>query len=450
MVPNRKKINGNVVPKLMFAFALIFFSVLYGMVAANNRLFPYYTLIEAGAAITRLMPENKSLLWYFIKTEQDQAVTVQDEEMMAPGLTKVVAVEGDHSLSVKVVNAQGDPAQRWRIEWNNVWPEAPDYLDWAEVPKARPGTHIHGAEIADNGDLIFNFEHLGLVRMDVCGNVVWKLRYRTHHSVFIDEQSNIWVSAQINHKNAIEKLPLYRPRFIEPMILKVSPQGEILMEKSVFDLLIENNLEGALYVQASDNQFPISGGDTLHLNDVEVFPASLQEGFFKAGDIMISLRNANTIAVFDRHWKLKYSVANEFVRQHDPDFIDGNTISIFDNHNMSTPGHEPVPASRILLKTVPDGALNVAYSGTQKQPFFTNIMGKHQWLENGNLLISESRFGRALEVTSAGTKVWELYNIVEPGWLGIIEEVERLPASYDAEFFAQARQRCEPHQQAVN
>lgn len=66
-----------------------------------------------------------------------------------------------------------------------------------------------------------------------------------------------------------------------------------------------------------------------------------------------------------------------------------------------------------------------------------NIMGKYQWFENGNLLIFESRFGRVLEVIFVGIKVWELYNIVELGWFGIIEEVECFFVSYDVEFFVQ-------------
>ncbi len=435
----------NSIPKLMFLFGLIFISTIYGMYAGINRAFPYYTLMEAGAAFRYLLPENKALFWFYTSSEQTEAVTVKDVEQMAPGLTKTVSVTGDHTLAVEVVDADAEPVHTWSIEWWDVWPEPPEYLEWIEVPKSRPGTHIHGAEILANGDLVFNFEHLGLVRMNPCGDVVWRLPYRTHHSVFVADDDTIWVSAQRNHTTLSDELPLYRPNFVEPVILQISPQGEILQEKSVFDLLQDNHLAGALYHASVDNWYPISGGDTLHLNDVEIFSNDMAPGVFAPGDIMISLRNIHTIMVFDANWRLKYSLANEFVRQHDPDFIDGNRISIFDNNNTDKPEDGGEAYSRILIKDASTGTTTVAFEGTESKPFFTNIMGKHQWLDNGNLLISESRLGRAFELNSANELVWEMYNIVEPGWLGIMEEVERLPPEMDAEFFRTASQQCETH-----
>jgi len=170
-------------------------------------------------------------------------------------------------------------------------------------------------------------------------------------------------------------------------------------------------------------------------------------GLFAPGDIMVSLRNINAVMVFDANWKLKYQTSNEFVRKHDTDFLDGNRISIFDNHNTAT--LEQGAQSRILVKSADSGQVEIPFTGTPDQPFFTNIMGKHQWLPNGNLLLSESRYGRALEISPAGEKVWEYYNLVEPGWLGILEEVERLPARFNADFFNQARAQCQQTSQST-
>lgn len=433
----------NWIPKLMFLFALIFISLIYGMYASVTRSFPYYTPLNAAESLRYIMPENKALFWFFIKAPPTETVTKKNMELMAPGLTKTVTVKGDHTLGVDVVDADGSAVQSWSIQWWQVWPEQPDYLEWVEIPKNRPGTHIHGAEILDNGDLVFNFEHLSLVRMNPCGEVVWRLPYRTHHSIFVAEDGTLWVSAQRNHTTGLEELPLYGPNFIEPVILQVSQDGEILQEKSVFDLLRDNDRVGALYHSSQDNGYPETQGDTLHLNDVEVFGESISPGVFVPGDIMISLRNINTVMVFDRKWNLKYSVTDEFVRQHDPDFIDGNLISIFDNHNTTRRESGSTPFSRILIKDASNGQTTVAFEGTEEKPFFTGIMGKHQWLDNGNLLLSESRYGRALEISPAGEQVWELYNVVEPGWLGIMEEVERLPPKMDADFFGRARKQCE-------
>jgi hypothetical protein len=63
-------------------------------------------------------------------------------------------------------------------------------------------------------------------------------------------------------------------------------------------------------------------------------------------------------------------------------------------------------------------------------------MGKHQWLPNGNLLISESMRGRAFEIDRDGRVVWEYLNVVEDGYAGVLEEVQRLPEPLTAVFSA--------------
>ncbi len=145
----------------------------------------------------------------------------------------------------------------------------------------------------------------------------------------------------------------------------------------------------------------------LHLNDVEPFPAGMTPGFFGPGDVIVSLRNINTVFVFNTETrKIKFVSTGQFGAQHDPDFMDGNRISVFDNLGV-LPAASP-RQSRILIVTAPEGTVEVAYEGTAAHPFFTNIMGKSQWLANGNLLITESRRGRAFEVNRKGETVWEV------------------------------------------
>ena len=78
------------------------------------------------------------------------------------------------------------------------------------------------------------------------------------------------------------------------------------MESTTFLLIDENG-----------NEHGIVTGDTLHLNDVETFPSHLEEGVFKAGDIMLSLRNINTVLVFrDEDLKVTHINTGTVVRQH--------------------------------------------------------------------------------------------------------------------------------------
>jgi hypothetical protein len=69
-------------------------------------------------------------------------------------------------------------------------------------------------------------------------------------------------------------------------------------------------------------------------------------------------------------------------------------------------------------------------------------MGKHQWLPNGNLLITESVEGRAFEIDPDGALVWEYFNIVDRGRLALLTEAHRLPSIFTDAFFEEGRRTC--------
>ena len=54
--------------------------------------------------------------------------------------------------------------------------------------------------------------------------------------------------------------------------------------------------------------------------------------------------------------------------------------------------------SRIVILSAPEGEEEVVFEGSEQQPFYSKRMGKHQWLPNGNLLITEATEGRAFEL----------------------------------------------------
>ena len=62
----------------------------------------------------------------------------------------------------------------------------------------------------------------------------------------------------------------------------------------VVDLLRDNGLSGLLYMSAIKQRDTSVTGDTLHLNNVEPFPAAMQPGVFAPGDLLVSLRNIDT------------------------------------------------------------------------------------------------------------------------------------------------------------
>lgn len=281
----------------------------------------------------------------------------------------------------------------------------------------------------ENGDLVFNFEHLGMVRLDRNGKIVWRLPYQTHHSIHRADDGNLWVSGQREHTEPDTRFPERLTPFDEYTILEVTPEGKIVQEWSVPELLRSSNSPGLLYMGGLVKRFKLVNRDVLHLNDVEIFPDDIDEGFFKKGDVLVSLRDISTVFVFNRYSeKIKSIYTGQFVRQHDPDFIDGNSFSVFDNNNIAP--EEDGPQSRIVIVSAANKTSEVFFEGTPETPFYTYMGGKHQWLPNGNLLITEFIWGRAFEVNKRGEIVWEYINYVDDGVVGLLTEVQRLPSDY--------------------
>ncbi|HAL66063.1 MAG TPA: hypothetical protein DCP10_10915 [Bacteroidales bacterium] len=437
---SKEKAIFNSLPKTLYILSLCVLSLIYGFFAFPSKWFPYSLIKNAMAYINENFTEER---YYYAKTESTKTIPVYNENLAFNGLSLVTSIIEDDGLSARVIDMEGELIHEWKIDWFELWPEV-SHIPKSDpyYPKSQPGTEIHGAVLLENGDLIFNFSHLGMIRLDICGNVVWRLAYRTHHSIFLDEFGDLWVSGNVRHENPLPGFPNQEPPYFEDTVLKVSLDGKILKEISIFEIFKKNKLEGLLYLSSFGDFIINSAGDPLHLNDVETFPSYMDEGIFKSGDIMLSLRNINTVLIFrEEDLKVTHMFTGMFVRQHDPDFIDGNTISVYDNYRIASDNHGH--QSRILIGSFKNGQYDVYYSGDVQQPFYSYIMGKHEWLPNGNLLITESTNGRAFEVNQDGKIVWEYVNLIGDDLAGLVTEVHRLPPLFTEEYFGQLINNCD-------
>lgn len=431
--------NSSKLSLIFFIFSSIFLVFNGGYLAREFKLFPYQLYTEAVKGWSEISKEqSEELPWFYIRTNKKPAEIIKNISQTQPGLSLVTEMTSDRNILAKVIDLDGKAVHQWDIDWFEMWPN-PEHLPEKIIPKSKPGTNIHGAVVMPNGDLVFNFESKGLVRIDPNSEVVWRLPYLTHHSVHQHDDGNLWVSGSKYQTEKVARLPNLKPPFYEETILEISPGGKILREWYVADILRKNNYTGMLYMGSLNNEnTAIQGDDRLlgntdifHLNDVEPFSDEMQSGFFQPGDVMVSLRNINTVFVFNiESEEIKFISAGQFVRQHDPDFIDGDTISVFDNNNAS----EPERKSKITIISAKDNSHEVFFAGSQDKKFYTRVMGKHQWQPNGNLLITESMSGRGLEVDPQGNIVWEYINYVEPGIVGVVGEVQRLSPEYTQVF----------------
>jgi hypothetical protein len=254
----------------------------------------------------------------------------------------------------------------------------------------------------------------------------------------------LWVPAEHYISNNPTGYPNHRAPLRSFTLQNLDLNGDIIREIAVIDIFIKNDLMGMLYMSSlEESDSPIVSGDTLHLNDVETFPASLQSDVFDAGDLLVSLRNINTILVIDpESLQVKFISTGHVMRQHDPDFGRNDRITVFDNRSFTTADEAGPPASRIVEIDTISGKATTILDGNGSEPFFSATMGNHQRLPNGNILVVSTFEGRILEFTPGGDLAWRFDNRQADNRNVAIYNAMVLPRFMDEEFFNTKKQAC--------
>ncbi len=420
---------------LLFVLGLVVGAFGVGFLVAKQRLFPYDQLAGAqeallGAYRAYLKPPP------FNRPGGPRAVDgarALEPGRVQPGLTFIVGYRPE-GFAGWLVDQGGTVRHRWQGKFSEIFGQAPHLL-W----QARDATIAwHGSHLYPDGSILLNFQDnsfpygSGLVKLDKDSKVLWRVERNTHHDISVDEDGNIWVPSQHYRPDGIPGHGNLKPWYYEDTILKISPDGQVLDEISVLGALRDwPGLTSVTYNE--DLQLAIRSNDPTHLNNVEPLPRSMAAAFpqFAAGDLLLSLRNMNTLVVLDpTSRKVKWALTGPFAQQHDPDFLPNGNIMVFDNLGGLN-GDAGCGRSRILELAPATGAVVWRYDGCGGPPFDSERRGTQELLDNGNVLISEALGGRVLEVThdSQPKIVWEYFNIageLDGGpAVGVITHAER-------------------------
>jgi len=395
-----------------FASALIA-AFAYGFASAKFRLFPYGILAESGRAASDVWGHWRSYVgsaptrWLKPARGAGAGVTIRAEGLYQDGLT---LFDGD--VGIRLIRSDGTTFHAWIIRYLDIWNEREQGALQLK-PLANWDVGVMGVHLFPDASVVFTFNDGGLVKLDKCGHIVWKRAYFTHHSITSSEDGTLWVPSAkppVAAGHAAGVPPLVQP-FIEDTILQLDSKGSTLREISVPKLMLKNGLESVLLANGVTATANLTD-DYTHLNKVNVLQSPDAGSFsvFKAGDVLVSLRNLNMVFVFDPNSQLiKWYQIGPWLRQHDPQFTHDGKISVFDNHTDNADGRV-FGGSRIVKVDPNTRAVEVVYAGSRESPFYTDIEGEHSYLPNGNLLISESMAGRIFEVDRRGRIVWEFVN----------------------------------------
>jgi hypothetical protein len=300
-----------------------------------------------------------------------------------------------HAPEAVLMDMNGKVLHRWAYEFRDALPDHPEPEGSFRL-ETWPRVHLY-----DNGDLLANFDGYALIKVDRDSNLIWAKAGGFHHDIHVEDDGTIYVLTE--EIKIIPRIHAYEP-CVEDFITLLDPDGNIIRSTSILEAF-----ENSSYASFLDNMG--NYGDVLHTNTIEVLDGTHagRAPFFKKGNVLISVRTLNVIAIVDLELeKVVWALSGQWIGQHEPTLLADGHMLLFDNL-----GHQR--ASKVIEIDPFTQEIVWAYEGTPENGFYSPSSGRNQRLPNGNTIINEATGGRVFEVTPDRKIVWEFYNPARAG-----------------------------------
>jgi hypothetical protein len=412
--------------KLLSLISLCFLCLLaafaYGVAVGQYRLWPHDFLRRISLAAEMLFVHKSTAPRELFLTPAADAprkrITLYDDGLQ-PGYYAFLGWNGPEGLySVWLYDHKGNELHTWNIDYRQLDEDSPDTTKGADMP--------HGMYVLNDGSLVISFSQGAdiMVRLDACGKPIWVKDGVFHHLITQDDGGALWSwRAQKNSYGQYQ------------YIVKLNPaDGSTLREISLIEDIIRPLHENAFIFgvrpdfQPTDtdtNAASDSEQDIFHPNEVDILSVDFEDAFpdFAAGDMLISLRNIDLVAVIDpESKKIKWWSQGPWRHQHDPDFTVDGRISVYDNNPGR--GRSEILVIDPATRNVSNPLLNSAFA------FYSRWLGMHQYLPDGSLLLLSAEEGRSVVLGQNGNKLFEFNNVISEDYNGYVQNAVWLPEDY--------------------
>jgi Arylsulfotransferase (ASST) len=338
-----------------------------------------------------------------------QRVVIHRPDLFEAGYRAIMAWDGDR-YGIWLIDSRGQDAHYWPVEYQKLVPDGPSTLE------------PHGMYILKDGSILLNFDTgNALARLDACGQPIWVKNGIYHHSIEPAEDGSFWTwRADGSAYGPYQYLVNFNPE-----------SGDVIQQYSLIEDFINDSQEnGEIFAIPEDYAYGrddfASDEDLFHPNDLEPLHSSFAEKFpdFDAGDLLVSFRNIDLVAVLDpTHRKIKWWSHGPWRFQHDPDFGSDGKILVYNNN--SGRGHR----SNVIAIDPASRRLDVAFSdGATK--FYSSWAGKLQRLPGGAVLVVVPDEGRVLEALWSGELIFEFNNVWSARANGYVVNAAWMPANF--------------------
>lgn len=292
--------------------------------------------------------------------------------------------------------------------FNDLVEQVDEFKDLKRDGNNNRSTLMH-PKLTTDGGLLFGWKK-PLRKIDACSNLVFQNTHdKFHHSIETDLDGNIWVPSHMYPQTISKKMG---ENYLDDALVKLSAEGNILYEKSVSQIFIENGLGYLLF--AHGNGFE---GDPIHLNDIQ--PVNFDGKYWKKGDVFLSIRNQSMVLLYRPSTnKIIWKGTGPFFHQHDVDILDEHRISVFNNNSVNMPGGYNIVDGNnevIIYDFMTNEFSRYLQHSLVEHDVRSIEQGRSRIIPNGDLYIEESHYSRTLYFNADGSLRWSHVNRANDG-----------------------------------
>jgi len=303
----------------------------------------------------------------------------------------------------------GQTLKTWAPDNAAIYAHGHNEANPRKQPKGSDLYFMHPLMLQDSSLLMAAQLSSILVRVHPDNSVAWqKSDMRYHHSIELGNDGNVWVCTDPFEAQAYDIFPdsyeTYRTTLLDDEITKIDPEtGDILYQKKVLELLIENGYEDLILYKGQIISDPI------HLNDIE--EASYSSEYWEKGDLLLSCRNLSVVLLYRPSTnKVIWIKHGPWLNQHDADFHGDSQIVVFGNDILreeSTLDPKLIKKDLTFSKKRPhnevyiydfaqDSVITPYSSMLASEKIMTATSGRCDILENGDLFAEDTNNGRII------------------------------------------------------
>ncbi|MBS1669533.1 MAG: hypothetical protein JST58_19325 [Bacteroidetes bacterium] len=398
----RKILRFLLVAYLLFLTSMLSAWTVFHILTGGKRINPKYnnSILAFAAFPTNVFNYLKGInnpsndeRWVSNSSAKDGFEYFTDSSQISPGYLLVSSFnEKNYDPNIKLINIRtGQLLKTWELNVDTALRYDP--------AKTKLNFRAFHPLLFSDKSIVYNTEY-GLVKIDSNSKILWARKGMFHHSIEIENDSVLWVPSRNTHSK-LYHFNEYNFLYDDELCSVDARTGKTLFEKSVAQILMDNGYGYVLNCGYFEN-------DLIHLNEIQ--PALTNSRYWQKGDLLVSFRNKSTVFLYRPSTnKILWLKQGPWIEQHHCSFIDTSKIMIFGNDALRFG-----PFSDTLLyghnnAYVYDFSTNKTTTPFEKlfvnERIATRTEGRCNLLENGDIFVAETNYGRVIIGDSTKAKL---------------------------------------------